>query len=339
MKSLEQAVVKISQNAFWQRLAKRKYENLELIRLIEAFFRRKRGYVFKMPPPGTPVIALVSGGLDSTIAWGLLLGKYRLRVYPLFLHQGIGRTERQMAAVNYFSNYFKERFPSLFVPPAEFSTHFPPPEIEKELANPVTYLHPLRLLQGLNLQNKMVQNFSSYGMSYTYPLYGSLYATFLYNHQNLKICTIFNAVTVGDGTVIPSQTFTALRATLLMLCSSTADYRWQFASLAFEKEIGHWWEKSDLIRLGCQLKFPLEKTWSCYLGGRNQCGNRCLTCLSRREEFEKAGVTDRTVYASETFPLKKLIFKKYLPKARKTLTKLSLFLYTVYATIYRKRRG
>jgi len=64
-----------------------------------------------------------------------------------------------------------------------------------------------------------------------------------------------------------------------------------------------------------------------------------LTCLSRREEFEKAGVTDRTVYASETFPLKKLIFKKYLPKARKTLTKLSLFLYTVYATIYRKRRG
>ena len=77
MKQLNQIIPQISQKEFWQRLASRQYENIALIKTIEAFFKQKRGHVFKMPPSGTAVILLVSGGLDSTIIWEILLKYYR----------------------------------------------------------------------------------------------------------------------------------------------------------------------------------------------------------------------------------------------------------------------
>ncbi|MFZ5845096.1 MAG: 7-cyano-7-deazaguanine synthase [Patescibacteria group bacterium] len=330
MKQLEQVIPKVSQADFWRRLATRQYENIDLIKTIEAFFKEKRGYVFKMPRPGTAVILLISGGLDSTIICEVLLKYYHLKVYPLFLHQGRTRTIRQKEALSFFADLWQRRYPKLFIPPREFSTKFPPPEIEKSISDTLNYLSPQRILESLDLQSAMVNPLSAYGLGYVYPFLASLYATYLFDHSYLKIRTIFNAVTVGDGTVVPGQSFTALRATLLLLCAATGDYNWQFASPALEKEIGHWWEKSDLIKLGQGLKLPLEKTWSCYRGGKYQCGDRCLTCLSRRTEFQKAGVRDKTVYLSGFYSLGEVV-------RRKILTKFFPFAYTWYRRSHKKR--
>jgi 7-cyano-7-deazaguanine synthase len=53
--------------------------------------------------------------------------------------------------------------------------------------------------------------------------------------------------------------------------------------------------KADIVRLGAELKAPLHLTWSCYEGGRSQCG-RCDSCQIRRRGFREAGMADPVPY-------------------------------------------
>tara|TARA_R110002073_G_scaffold74100_5_gene181177 strand:- start:15091 stop:15750 length:660 start_codon:yes stop_codon:yes gene_type:complete len=53
--------------------------------------------------------------------------------------------------------------------------------------------------------------------------------------------------------------------------------------------------KSEIAKIGLELKVPFEMTWSCYKGGATHCGT-CGTCVERREAFELAGFTDPTSY-------------------------------------------
>jgi len=57
--------------------------------------------------------------------------------------------------------------------------------------------------------------------------------------------------------------------------------------------------KTDIVKLGEELKVPFERTWSCYKGGALHCGT-CGTCVERREAFAQADLADPTVYESES---------------------------------------
>jgi 7-cyano-7-deazaguanine synthase len=57
--------------------------------------------------------------------------------------------------------------------------------------------------------------------------------------------------------------------------------------------------KTDIVRLGNELKVPFERTWSCYKGGELHCGT-CGTCYERREAFAQAHVADPTAYKTES---------------------------------------
>ena len=49
--------------------------------------------------------------------------------------------------------------------------------------------------------------------------------------------------------------------------------------------------KADIVKLGMELKAPLERTWSCYQDGELPCG-RCDSCVFRARGFEEAGHKD-----------------------------------------------
>lgn len=55
--------------------------------------------------------------------------------------------------------------------------------------------------------------------------------------------------------------------------------------------------KEDIIIKGARLHVPFEETWTCYENHEHHCGV-CSTCVSRRESFIRAGITDPTIYES-----------------------------------------
>ena len=50
-------------------------------------------------------------------------------------------------------------------------------------------------------------------------------------------------------------------------------------------------KKSDVVKVGLELKVPYELTWSCYERGDKPCG-QCATCIDRAQAFELNGVKD-----------------------------------------------
>jgi len=50
-------------------------------------------------------------------------------------------------------------------------------------------------------------------------------------------------------------------------------------------------DKRQIVRLASRLGVPIERTWSCYRGGRRPCG-ACDSCKLRAKGFAEAGVVD-----------------------------------------------
>ena len=63
-------------------------------------------------------------------------------------------------------------------------------------------------------------------------------------------------------------------------------------------------DKIDILKMALPLGIDLKKTWSCYKGGKNHCG-QCKSCLERRLAFQIAQISDSTQY-EDTPDCKKL---------------------------------
>jgi len=321
MKKDKHSLKTISKASFNNKLKARDFENIDLINLIEEHFLKKRGYVFKMPKPGESVILLYSGGLDSTIAWSYLIEKYKLHVYPLILTKK--NKFAQQRSIRYFKKFFKIKYGDYYHQPLEINSSFFPPKLLKNMFN-LKKVHPECLLNYLT-ENFQVFKFLS-GLNALSPISGVIYQKYLENQYNLKVKAIFLGVLASDGTEISSQSFTYLRKTLFFLEDFVPSGDLQIASIFFEKELGFFSEKSDIIKLASkELELPLENTYSCYRNTLFHC-NSCLGCYSRRLGFQKAKIVDKTLYRDKLFIVKKLselrhLLKYYLFKG-KSLCKL-----------------
>jgi len=294
----------VNRSRFWTHLKNREFEDIPAIRMVENYLTKKRGYIFKMPRPGSSVILLVSGGLDSITAWNILMEECGLRVYPLTLEKGGRRRSKEKEAVKYFSHYFKKKYPELYVKPMGLDVMLEDFIIPIEEVN--NYLHPQALLEVMNAKGEITTNLSlgSFTLS---PILGKLFSQYLYLTQHVQIRTILCAVTAYDAYVVPEQSFTSMRSSMLSLCLTTGDERWQFSSVLFEKELGVYMNKSDVVSWGHVHGLPQEKTWSCYRAGIYHCGNKCLTCIDRRRAFYEAGVEDPTPYLCNFRTIRSLI--------------------------------
>jgi len=56
--------------------------------------------------------------------------------------------------------------------------------------------------------------------------------------------------------------------------------------------------KSEIVRRGCELGAPLDRTWSCYQSEDEACGT-CDSCRLRVEAFAAAGMRDPIAYRTQ----------------------------------------
>jgi 7-cyano-7-deazaguanine synthase len=59
--------------------------------------------------------------------------------------------------------------------------------------------------------------------------------------------------------------------------------------------------KGEIVAQGAVLDVPFDRTYSCYKGGLDHCG-QCGTCVERRMAFIEAGVKDPTTYQNPLKP-------------------------------------
>jgi len=55
--------------------------------------------------------------------------------------------------------------------------------------------------------------------------------------------------------------------------------------------------KSEIVKLGYEINAPMNLSYSCYMGGKEQCGI-CESCMRRIRAFEDTEVLDETKYTN-----------------------------------------
>lgn len=264
------------------------FEDLTIIDKVEKILVQNRGYVFKMPPPNTPVILLMSGGLDSVSMACFLMEKFKLKLYPLFINWGQSNLKKEERALDFFTSLYLKRYPKLFNKPKKITAFIPIKELNNGLKDIVI------------LRNSI---FASHAVHY---------ASVLNEKDKLKINTIFCNSVASDGMLVPDSTLTAIRLNNLNICINEGDFKWQYTSIALEKTMGFYLSKDFFVRFALKNKIPIEKTWSCYRKTNIHCG-KCLPCQGRKEAFLKAGIEDKTFY------YRPKLFDRFLNKIRKII--------------------
>ena len=267
-------------------------ENVKTMNVLERVLRERRGYVFRMPPPGKPVILLLSGGLDSIISWAILLKEYQLRVYPVFLIRGRRREEkREERAIDYYAAMYKQKYSATYISPHKLTiSMFEFSDPYKDL---IGYLHPQVIVDNLLPDGSLKSSFLL-GHFSLFPYIGFLYAKFLHARENIDVKTIFCGTTFSDNSSYRS--LTSARSIMLTLGLLSGEDDWQYSSVAYEPTIRSLLTKSDLIRWASAEQIPLDRAWTCTQHKQLQCGE-CLACLNRKHAFREAEIADMTSYS------------------------------------------
>lgn len=276
-----------SKNTIKKKIKHRELENIEALKQIENTLSKNRGFVFKLPKEQSPVIMLFSGGMDSVALTFMLLEKYKLHIYPIFIKRSQQRTGKELKSAKFYISELQKRYGNLCENLEVIKSAIPPNKIR----------YPLALFSNTpyykKTKSKQLKGLPVYTLSLA--SLAVQYACFLKITKKITVRTIFCGFTVGDGTVMAYETLTALRSTMASICLLQNDFSWQFASLALEKELGFFLEKHEIIKWCNEHSFKLDKTWSCYYSFHYHCGE-CMGCGARQEHFRKSDVKDTTIY-------------------------------------------
>jgi len=243
---------------------------------IEGILQKERGYVSRIPE-GEPVIALYSGGMDSTVMINKVIEEWDVDVFPFFVKRGARAEAYEETAFDYFEEFYQSRFPrkmckgaklEMEIPPSQFKRYFP-----TELS--LTVGHPLR--------NSTMANLAV------------MYAVALNGELGTDIKTILVA-SVRDDNTEPELGPLSLRSNTLNTCIQMGDWSWQVISPFTDlKLVEKPLEKVDLLRYAISNAIPLEKTRTCFSADELADGS-CFACEKRLRAFELAGIEDPAEY-------------------------------------------
>lgn len=225
---------------------------------IEAILRRERSYVFEIPY-GEDVVALLSGGLDSTMMVDLVVDEWKCRVHPLYVRRGARADRWEERAFDHYCTLFRERFGDRFADPVKLAVEVPP------LAFKTHYLPERLHAVGHPMRNATLQNLA---VMAAVAIRGG------------SIRTIFSGSVADDGTG-PELGLLGLRVQTLSTCVHLGEWTWQITSPMIEPIVrSRPMTKRDLIHRARERGIPLEFTRSCFGPDKAPCGT-CTGCVKR----------------------------------------------------------
>jgi len=261
---------------------KRRVEDVFVREQIDNIFKAKRGYIVRMPKPGTPVTICVSGGIDSIPQLFILMEEFKLQTYPCFLNRKQTNFEGEIKSIDFFDDYFSKRFPDLYHRVKKINLETPSKDYKDLLRATKELKDDLLMRRDVSYPARNPIIYLT-AMEYAYSL----------QSQGIKIKTIFGGFPNSD--YIYHSSLTALRSLNLLICHITHDWEWQVISIPIEKEFDNCYDKEVYFKYCYDKGLPLEKTRSCPKGGKIHCGE-CIGCWDRRNAFKKACIKDKTEY-------------------------------------------
>lgn len=292
-----------------------KNESIEIIKLINTIFLKKRGFVVQEPKKNSNVILLLSGGLDSISAWQILMDKYQVNVYPLVIKKNT-LPNNEVKSIDHFSKKFKKQYPKFYNPP--FFIGDPRKEQLKILKR---YFNTKSFIENkdefiLEYLSKEIPTKEVFGQTTTYAIHAYDYAQLLEKNNKTKINHIVTANLKSDGKLVKHQTLTSIRTTNLLLCSLSKNWKIQFYSIFAEPQINILLEKDELIqKVKSNSTVNLNKTWSCDNNYLLHCG-KCVNCIKRKEAFQKSSTPDKTIYLDDLIKHLKKFLKRIQGKIK-----------------------
>ena len=217
-----------------------------------------------------PVVVLLSGGMDSTVALYEMHRRHRV-VGALSFHYGSKHNDREIPFAAWHSQ-------KLGIPHRVISLGFVAELFESDLLNKGGEI-PKGHYQEQTMKKTVVPFRNGIMLSIAAGYAESLGASGLAiaaHHGDHAIYPDCRAVFMhAMGEAIRLGTYAGIELLSPFIAMS----------------------KSEIARRGHELGVDFGQTWSCYVGGEHHCGE-CGTCVERREAFLLAGIPDPTHYAS-----------------------------------------
>lgn len=216
------------------------------------------------------VCVIASGGLDSTVAAGLLRSEGR-EVHLLHFGYGCRASGPELQAVQRIAKRLGCSYSVMDMPRASVSGSTLTTDTDKALAqgaDGAEYAHewvPARNFQMLALAVGWAESRGFDAVAYG----GNLEESGAYPDNEMELVRLLNAAmpnVVQDG-----------------------------ASMTLLDPVGHLM-KHEIVSEGHRVHAPLDVTWSCYTSQDTHCG-KCGPCFMRRTAFVRAGIKDPIEYA------------------------------------------
>jgi 7-cyano-7-deazaguanine synthase in queuosine biosynthesis len=245
-----------------------KYQNRELKNCIANLLIQKRGYVYEIPK-GENVILTLTGGVDSSVAAQLIIEKWDVTIYPLYLARGASAENFEIDAARRVVAYLQDKYPDKIKDLKVLEASIPPKELKGDLSRE-------RILErGHPLRNTIIQS------------YAIQYGAFL-NDQGVQLRTVLVGSVASDH--FPGSRDIDLIVNTLHACMNLEEWKWQIMSPFFQEgllELKPKITKIDLIDWGLKNNFPFNLTRTCISATKEPCGI-CDSCIERKETFSKA---------------------------------------------------